>query len=252
MKAIIIEDEPLSAMYLTSLLQNWCTDIVVASAVKSVAAAAEAIQIHSPDIIFLDIELGGESGFDLLDQLNDNYPKIIITTALADHALQLIQPSGIPYLQKPVDKDDLLSAMQKIRNISKEDFQQHISLLRDYHITHLYPSAIYAEDADDTGAVILLADVILIEAAGEHVCLHVNTGKKIIARNITYRLFQHIIDRSVFYRINKFQFINVKWIENKDEKNTMLIMKGGLSFSLPPNQVKDFMAIYQADLQQQE
>lgn len=246
MKALIIEDEPLSSMYLASLLQSWCSHVQLVATARSSSEAATVVQLHKPDLIFLDIHLGSSNGFEILETLRGNYPKIIITTALADRTIQLIQPSGVPYLQKPVDKDDLLAAVKKITGITHEDFQQYAELLRLYFTDSRPPSVINAETGEGANIILSLNNVLLIEADGEYVSLHSLVLSKIKALNLSYRLFRQLIDRSVFYPVNKYQFINTHFVIRVNEGSRQVEMEGGSLFILSPEVMEDFIKVYKA------
>lgn len=232
MKAIIIEDEPLSSMYLAALVQQWCAEVSLLEQVSSSYEALDAMQKHSPDLLFLDIQLGDESGLSLLESLQKNFPKIIITTALTHHTIGLIQNSGVPYLHKPVDKDDLTDAVQKISSISVEDFQIRAGMLYHSYIAGRFPDSVYADSINAPGQVLRLKNILVIESENDQTIFRTFNGQTIHAPNISFRLFQQSVDPVVFFRIDKKRFVNLNHIEQMIASASCLYLAGGLCFTL--------------------
>lgn len=132
MKALIIEDEALSAKRLAKLLQEVFPHMEVLAMLESVNASVTWFdQNDYPDIIFLDIQLNDGTGFEILRKL-DGYPHIIFTTAYEQYALDAFKFNSIDYLLKPIDREDLLNAVNKLKQIHKSEekaYQERIKAL---------------------------------------------------------------------------------------------------------------------------
>src|SRR5690606_32103916 len=111
MRAVIVEDEIHNREALRNLLTEFCDDVEVAGVAGSVTEAVEMIRSTKPDVIFLDIELQVGTGFDVLSQIADLDPEVIFTTAFEHYAIKAIKFSSLDYLLKPIDVDELQSAV---------------------------------------------------------------------------------------------------------------------------------------------
>src|SRR5688572_3857166 len=100
---IVVDDELKSRESLKILLEDFCTNISVKAICESVAEAMDAIQKYKPDVVFLDIQLQRETGFDLLTKINNINFEVIFTTAYSEYAIKAFKFSAIDYLLKPID-----------------------------------------------------------------------------------------------------------------------------------------------------
>lgn len=111
-KAIIIDDERLARKEMRRLLAEF-DEIAVAGEAENLAEAAKLIETEKPDIVFLDIQLSGESGFDLLDRVEQNF-KLIFVTAFDAYAVRAFEVNAIDYLLKPVNPERLAKAVERL------------------------------------------------------------------------------------------------------------------------------------------
>ena len=115
LKAIILEDEEDSRKLLSGFIKDYCPDVNIVSAVDTVKAGLEAINTFHPDVVFMDIQLKGETSFDLLDKLGEIDFDIIFTTAYESYMLKAIKLSAVDYLLKPINAEELKSAVEKVK-----------------------------------------------------------------------------------------------------------------------------------------
>ena len=115
MNAIIIEDENQAIVALKSELSIHCSEINIIGTATSIKTALKLIQKETPELVFLDIQLKDGTGFDLLEALNDYNFNIIFTTAYSEYALNAIKVSAVDYLLKPIDSDELIEAVKKVK-----------------------------------------------------------------------------------------------------------------------------------------
>jgi len=212
--AVIIEDEPLSSMYLTGLLRTWCAHVEVMATVADYEAAIDAINRLKPQFIFLDIDLLNCTGFDVLKGLSVHYPSIIFTAAFGDATLNLIKPCGLPYLQKPIDGDELLAVVQKTILRSNELLQQQLQLLLQRLEQVNEPSVICAETNDGCHVFINTADIVCIEANGAE-CIFTLSGNDIVrAVNFSLKDCGSLLCASLFCRVSQKHLINLELAES--------------------------------------
>src|SRR6476620_2570221 len=115
MKAIIIDDERLARTELRKLLQDF-PEIEVVDEASNAEEGIQKIDNHNPDLIFLDIQMPGKTGFDMLAEL-DHAPQVIFTTAYDEYALKAFEVNALDYLLKPVEPRRLADAMEKLRRV---------------------------------------------------------------------------------------------------------------------------------------
>src|SRR6476660_8479495 len=126
MKAIIIDDERLARTELRKLLQDY-PEIEIVDEASNAEEGIQKIDTHNPDLIFLDIQMPGKTGFDMLSEL-DHSPQVIFTTAYDEYALKAFEVNALDYLLKPVEPRRLADAMEKLRRVhtgSSVDRVQH-------------------------------------------------------------------------------------------------------------------------------
>ncbi len=120
-KAIIIEDEKRSAKLLSNLLKEYCKNVELAGIANSAEEGFSLINKNLPDVIFLDIEMQQETGFDLLEKFSEIRFEIVFTTAFENYALKAIKFCAIDYLLKPIDVEELKTAVDKVERSHQRD-----------------------------------------------------------------------------------------------------------------------------------
>ena len=113
-RAIIVDDEPLCCDTLETMLEKYCPEVELAAICHSGEEAIAAINQQKPDLVFLDIEMPRMNGFDMLQKISAINFEIIFTTSFDQYALRAIRFSALDYLLKPIDKEDLQTAVQKV------------------------------------------------------------------------------------------------------------------------------------------
>lgn len=165
MRALIVDDEPLARQRLKRLLAE-CPDVSVIGEAGDTAAAAGLLP-REPDLIFLDIEMPGETGLDWAERLRNLPvpPAIIFTTAHPQHALDAFRSSPVDYLLKPVEPERLASAMARVRQITRAQQQQeptltvrlgrHDRVLRASELVAIFAEQKYARIVFDDGEALV-------------------------------------------------------------------------------------------------
>ena len=113
MKAVLVDDERLARRVLRKLLERDHPDVEIVAEADGVASAAEAIALHAPDLVFLDVQLAGEDGFSLFDRAS--LPRVIFVTAWDRYAVRAFEVHALDYLLKPVAPDRLAEALRRAR-----------------------------------------------------------------------------------------------------------------------------------------
>jgi two-component system, LytTR family, response regulator len=205
MKALIVDDERLARVELKRLLQPFKEINIVGEAVD-VEDALEKITQLSPDLVFLDIQMPGKSGFDLLEEL-DSVPIVVFTTAYDEYALKAFEYNAMDYLLKPIEPQRLEETVKKLIEKDKRDivhFEPDSKILTE-------KDQVFVKDGDRCWFV-KLETVRLFESEGNYVRLYFDDNKPLILRTLNY--LDERLDSKSFFRANRKHIVNLKWIDN--------------------------------------
>jgi len=200
MKALIVDDERLARNELKRLLENFPKLQIVGEA----ANAEEALELMDelePDLLFLDIQMPGKNGFELLESLEDKAPHVIFTTAYDEYALKAFEVNALDYILKPIELQRLSEAIQKVENELKDQ------ALKQESQTYLSEGdQIFVKDGEKCWFV-KLGQVRLFESMGNYVRLHFEDQKPLILKSLN--ALEERLDPKIYFRANRKHIINL-------------------------------------------
>lgn len=211
-KAIIIDDIEQARNTFKKDLEVYAKDIEVIAEADGVVEGAKLLRQIKPDILFLDIQMQDGSGFDLLDILAEINFKIIFITASDAHAIKAFRYAAIDYLLKPVDPDELKSALDKFRNFKMNENETY-KLLNDSLKNHQKPNEKLALHAQDKINIVAISDIIRCESSINYTTFFFQGGKKIVVTK-TLKDFEDLLDVHGFYRVHQSHLVNTKCIKD--------------------------------------
>lgn len=223
MQAIVIEDEVLTAKRLVKLVQEH-TSIEVIESLHSVKAATKWLsQNPKPEIIFLDIQLGDGSGFDVLESMDD-FPFVIFTTAFDQYAIDAFKYNSIDYLLKPIKVDELVRAIEKYEKIrSNQDFPDIIDQLKS-QLFKKYKQKFLIKTGEKYHSI-ELDQIAYFYSEDGYSYLQAKEGKSHIVDHTLDEL-SIMLDPQCFFRINRHMIISSKQITSIDSFfNNRLMLK---------------------------
>lgn len=201
MKALLVDDEPLARRELRRLLAEFPWIEIVGEA-STVTEAATAVESLAPDLLFLDIQMPGGSGFDLLERL-EHVPQVIFTTAYDHHAVQAFEVNALDYLLKPIEPERLASAVARARSeIAPPGAPARMSSSLDQLFVRDGPRCWFVP----------LHEVRLMESEGNYVRLFWGKAHPLLGRPLTS--LEERLDPKRFFRANRKQIINLEFIES--------------------------------------
>ena len=201
---IIIDDSRLAREELRRLLEGK-PDLTIINEAENISRAQEQIEKEQPDLIFLDIQMPGGSGFDLLEKL-DYLPQVIFTTAYDEYAMKAFEVNALDYLQKPITDERLDAALQ----IASERIQTSSTEERDKLTLE---DQVFVRDGDRCWFV-QLSDISLLEIEGNNTRIKFDDQNPLITRSLNY--MEDRLDPRTFFRANRQQIVNLKWIKKID------------------------------------
>jgi len=233
MKALIVDDERLARVELRRLLQPFKEINVVGEAVN-VEDALEKITQLNPDLVFLDIQMPGKSGFDLLEEL-DSVPTVVFTTAYDEYALKAFEYNAMDYLLKPIEPKRLEDTVKKLIEKNKKESipQINSNVLAE-------KDQVFVKDGERCWFV-KLESVRLFESEGNYVRLYFDENKPLILRTLNY--LNERLDSKSFFRANRKHIINLKWIDSIEtwlNGGLLVKLKGGHKIEVSRRQAIKF------------
>ena len=213
-KTIIIENEAQSMTTLEIKINKYCPNVQIIDKCFDGKEAVEAIKTRQPQLIFLDIQLGNMSGFDVLDQVQKFDFEIIFITGYNKYAIQAIRASAVDFLLKPVDVEELIRAVSETEKRIKDKKAKTLS----YRI--ILPRG--------RGCVIIKAkDIMYCIADNVYTNIHMQNGSTYLAVK-TLKSIQELLPEDIFPRISKKHIVNLNFIkEIKRGKKGCVVMEDG-------------------------
>jgi two-component system, LytTR family, response regulator len=205
-KAIIIDDERPARKELMFLLKPF-PEIEIAGESENIEQAVDLINTEKPDVVFLDIQLAGENGFDLLDKVSITF-KLIFVTAYDEYAIRAFEVNATDYLLKPVDPLRLEQSINRI-------FGTPLAPLSKVK-TFEYSDSIYVKLSCNTAKFIKLNSVATITSIGNYTRLHVKDGRNYTVLK-TLKQWEEELPKKHFIRIHRSSIVNIEYI-NRMEK----------------------------------
>ena len=235
LKAIIVDDERLARAELRKLLQSY-PEIDVVDEAANAEEGVDKIENQNPDIIFLDIQMPGKTGFDLLGDL-ERTPHVIFTTAYDEYALKAFEVNALDYLLKPIEPKRLADAVHKLQyEITKE--RTGINGTNRGPLTEA--DQVFVKDGERCWFV-KLSEIRLFESVGNYAKVFFGTNKPLILKSLNS--LEERLDDHVFFRANRKHIINLRWIEKIEpyfNGGLLVELKGGEKIEVSRRQTVKF------------
>lgn len=226
LKAIAVDDDVDCLFKVKTLLNDFQDRILLVDTCTDVEQAFHSIRQHQPDVLFLDVEIGNRTGFDLLEMLGNQKVEVIFTTAFENYASKAFMVHALHYLQKPLKAADFQNAIERIektvihnKGVSTKNFSNVVETFRnpEKKVSH-----ISIEQRNET-IVIQLSNLIRLEASENYCLFFMKDGKKHMASK-PLKYFAHCLEEDGFLRTHKTHLLNPSFIDrlDKDEKELIL------------------------------
>lgn len=241
MKTLIVEDELSSREILKDLLATFCPELSVEGEATTVAEALPLIKKIEPDIVFLDIELPQENGFALFKYFNPLPFKVILITAYDEYAIRALRLSATDYLLKPINVQELQSAIKKVQASTHTQAQsEQLKVL----VNNFRGLENRLGIATFSGyEFINVSDIIRCEANGKYTTFFLKNNQKILtSKNIGE--YESILDPFHFFRVHRSHLVNINQIKQYVRgKSPSLILEDGSSIIVSPNKKDKLLAL---------
>lgn len=236
-KAIIIDDEKRARLNLNLLIDEYCPNVTITAECKNLPEGVKAIRKHKPDLIFLDIEMPGHSGLELLDFFDENDIdfKVIFTTAYQEYAIQAFKFSAVDYLLKPINPDELTEAINRLSK-EKQKLDNYIALKENIKQDTCKKIAI---PSGNSLLFLETANIVFVKGEGaysEVICS--DNSKHLASRNL--KNFEDILcTQKNFIRIQKSYIVNSNFISAYTKSDGgSVVLKNGLHLPISADKVE--------------
>ncbi|GAB4378114.1 MAG: LytTR family DNA-binding domain-containing protein [Salibacteraceae bacterium] len=241
-KAVIIDDERLARQELRNLLAGY-PEIEILGESGDPEEAIDMIDRENPDMLFLDIQMPGKNGFELLEELHGRVPEVVFVTAYDEYALKAFEANALDYVLKPVDPDRLTEAIRRVKKrlVSRnEQIPQSQSERLSAH------DQVFLKDGEKCWFV-QLSNIRLFESEGNYVRVYFDDQRPLILKSLN-ALTERLSEKE-FFRVSRKHIVNLKWIERVEtwfNGGLLIYLKDGSKVEVSRRQsvkLKELMAL---------
>lgn len=224
-KAVIIDDEAESRNAVSNILNNYCKDVKILGEADDVASGIILIKKKKPEVVFLDIQMPDGSGFNLLESFGDTYFHVVFITAYDQYAIKAIKFSALDYILKPIDPQQLIDAVEKVKKITPAKTQSPeriINLLKNKkNITKI------ALPTLNGYRFVNIKDIIRCESDNNYTNFYLQTTEQLIVTR-TLKEYELMLKEDSFVRVHQSHLVNLDFVEQyiKGDGGTVIMSDG--------------------------
>lgn len=206
--AIIVDDEYYCCTVLETLLKKYCPQVIVRSTCISGEEGLAAIRKLNPSLVFLDIEMPGMNGFEMLEHLENVDFSLVFTTSYDRYALKAFSFSAMDYLLKPIDKDELIKAVQKVQQTPRNPVNRQLEILLERLNNPSTKNSRLALPTMEGLEFINTSDVISCSSDSNYTIIKIRNNKKFIVSK-TLKEIEELLNANEFIRVHHSHVINL-------------------------------------------
>lgn len=208
MRTLIVDDERLARNELKRLLEPY-TKIEIVGEAANADEALKLIEEQQPELLFLDIQMPGKNGFELLSSIEGKTPEVIFTTAFDEYAIKAFEFNALDYLLKPIDNERLKETIHRIEeNQAQPEASTHTNERAEKVLGE--NDQVFVKDGEKCWFV-KLGKIRLFESMGNYVRLHFDDQKPLVLKSLNN--LEERLDPNTYFRANRKHIINLHWIE---------------------------------------
>jgi len=241
-KAVLIDDEKNALEVLEWQVKTFCPQLQVAAMCMSADEGIEAIKMHRPQLVFLDIEMPVKNGFEVLNAFADAWFDVIFTTAYNQFAIKAIRLAAFDYLLKPVDAEDLKECVERYINKKSGNVKQQLQTLIEQFAAPKQPAPerIALQTAD--GLIIVTPDqVIRCQSISNYTKIFLTGNRQIVVAK-TLKETEEILTGYTFYRVHHSHLVNINHVQRYVKNDGgYVVMTGGEEIAVARNRKDGFI-----------
>jgi two-component system LytT family response regulator len=240
LRAAVVDDEAFGRENLINLLKQYCPDITVVGTAESSAGARELLANTAVDVLFLDINMPGESGLSLLESFENTHLQVVFVTAYDQYSIRAIKAGAFDYILKPIDIDELQETVAKLVKSHEERESQHRELEKYRQSMHDLSGTLSRKKLPDKLniphskgiKIVNINDIVRLSADNNYTDLYLQNGQKLVVSR-TLKDFEDVLDPESFFRIHKSHIINIEHLkEYLSDYNGFVLMSDGVKIEI--------------------
>jgi two-component system, LytTR family, response regulator len=244
-KCIIIDDEPKARLLLKAIITDYCPGLTIAEECEDLAAGVKAIKKQKPELVFLDIEMPGHSGLELLDFFNEEEIdfSVIFTTAYNEYAIQAFKFSAIDYLLKPIQHTQLVEAVDRFLKQKEVQQSKQLKVLQqNLNSNQKWEEKKIVIPNGQAYKFLDPQDIYMMKGEGAYSEIYLSDGSKLLASKNLRHFEETLNGIPAFFRCHKSYIVNLNAIlEYVKSDGGYLKLKGNLTASISPDKVDGFL-----------
>lgn len=242
--AIIVDDEEFARSSLYFLLQDNCKVVHITGIAKSVADAKLLMQKNQIDLIFLDIAMPGQNGFELISTAEQHGAHVVFTTAYDQYAVKAIKANALDYLLKPIDIDELKETVEKAVKFiesKKPGFSANDRLLNLKNDLDQKNVRKISLPNSQGYTLVDLDHIVHVEADSNYSIFHLHDNEKITVSKVL-KEYEEILPETQFVRVHKSSIVNLNYLQEYNSRNGLeLTLKNGQRIAVSRRRASDFL-----------
>ena len=216
---IVIEDEVNARQALENMLSYHCPDINIIASADSVKEGVQLIKTHQTDLLFLDVNLPDGTGFDILKKISKHTFKVVFITAYDEYALPAIKMCALDYLMKPVKPDDLIGAVNKVKQAldNEERYSTNIdTCIENYKAQGQQKKIII--NTSESMFVLEIRNILRCEASENYTNILLTNAPPILVAK-TLKEFEEMLTSFGFFRVHQSHLVNLRYVASYEKKS---------------------------------
>ncbi|MFQ3575396.1 MAG: LytTR family DNA-binding domain-containing protein [Cytophagales bacterium] len=208
-KALVVDDELMGRESLSMLIKEFCSPIDQVHLASNIDEAVLLIEQQQPNIVFLDINMPNETGFDLFEKTDCQNLEVIFTTAYSEYAISAIKHQALDYLLKPIDVKELIASVNRaVEKIDNKQYEKNLFNLFQQINQDKKEDAKIALPMSDSIEIVKCAEILYCEASGNYTIFHLKNGKKhVVSKSL--KEYENALPNNMFFRIHHSLIINI-------------------------------------------
>ncbi len=243
MNSIIVDDDADCITALQGIINSYCPKVNILGTANNITAAVKLINATNPQLVFLDVEIGNEMGFDLFKYFPSPDFEVVFTTAHEKYALKAIKSSCYDFLLKPVNIEELITVVSKLEQEKKSDPKQNVNVLLDNLKAKDHGLKKIAIPSNDGYAFIDVDDIISLEADGKYTKITAVKGlRSLSTKNIGE--FEELLDPALFFRTHKSWIVNLNHIRKFLKTECQVLLSNDALADVSSRKKEEFLKLF--------
>jgi two-component system LytT family response regulator len=240
LKAIIIDDEEDARSTLRAFIKQYCPQVELVEEGTGVQDGYSKVLAHEPDLVFLDIQMDDGTGFDLLEKIRAPKFNVIFCTAFDEYAIKAFKFSAIDYLLKPIDPDELMEAVSKVKKDDESNTPRIESLIQNRSQPEMDRITLSSQEGL---TFVKLENIMRLESDSNYTHFFLTTGEKITVPK-SLKEYELILPTSKFFRTHQSHIVNLAYVKKfMREDGGYVLMEDGSEVLVARRRKEEFIAV---------